>query len=158
MNLSIEAKNKQNLPYNLQSDLVKVKIVIYNDFNHSYLSGIEIKIYGNFDSIEELLGTYYTNEYGIVEFLYNTNNILNKNITTGQIWCKFTYDQNEYISNKTRINFINDETDEILLIILNANTVNTRLVQPDLYINVDANIVSTRLSVPDDYTIYHREF
>ena len=158
MNLSIEAKNKQNLPYNLQSDLVKVKIVIYNDFNHSYLSGIEIKIYGNFDSIEELLGTYYTNEYGIVEFLYNTNNILNKNITTGQIWCKFTYDQNEYISNKTRINFINDETEEILLIILNANTVNTRLVQPDLYINVDANIVSTRLSVPDDYTIYHREF
>jgi len=158
MNLSIEAKNKQNFPYNLQADNIKVKIAIYNDFNNSYLQGIEVLVYANFDDIEHLIGTYNTNEYGIVECIYNTDNIMNKSINTGQIWCKFTYNGNQYISNKTRINFIYDTTEEITLVILNANTVETRLSLPDIYTIVDANTSQSRLSTPDNYTIYHREF
>ena len=42
MSLSINARNKENLPYNLQSDLIKVKIVIFEDFNHSYFDGIPV--------------------------------------------------------------------------------------------------------------------
>ena len=39
MSLSINARNKVNLPYNLQSDLIKVKITIFEDYNNSYLDG-----------------------------------------------------------------------------------------------------------------------
>ena len=158
MNLSIEAKNKQNFPYNINDDNIKVKISIFEDFNNLYASGIDVLIYANFDSIEQLVGTYTTNQYGVIEFIYNTNNIINKTISTGQVWCSFTYNGNTYISNKTRINFVNDGTVEITLIIMDANTVVTRANDPNGYINVNANTSALRLSNPDDYTIFTREF
>jgi len=158
MSLSINARNKENLPYNLQSDLIKVKIVIFEDFNHSYLDGIPVQVYANFDAPELLLGTYNTNEFGVIEFTYNTDNIIDKSINTGQLWCKFSYNGNNYISNKTRCNFIYDTSVVITILILDANDVITRATNPSGYINVDANTTALRLSNPDDYTIFTREF
>ena len=158
MSLSINARNKENLPYNLQSDLIKVKIIIFEDFNHSYLKAIPVQVFANFDAPEQLLGTYNTNEFGVIDFIYNTDQIVNKTINTGQIWCKFSYNGNSYISNKTRINFIYDTSVVVTLIILDANDVITRVTNPSGYINVDANTTTLRLSNPDDYTIFTREF
>lgn len=158
MSLTINARNKQNLPYNLTSDTIKFKITIFEDFNNSYLEGINVSIYANFDGPEVLIGTSTTNSFGIIDATYNTDLILDKSIATGQIWCKFSYLGKDYVSNKTRVNFIYDTTITLDLYIIDANTVVTRLSDPDNYNIIDANTVSTRLSDINDYTIYYREF
>jgi hypothetical protein len=157
MSLTINARNKQNFPYNLTSDKIKVRITIYEDFNNSYLSGIPVQIYSNFEGSDLLLDTKNTNELGIIDFTYNTDEIIDKTISTGQIWCKFSYNGNNYISNKTRVNFIYDQSIVIDLIIIDANTVLTRLLDSSAYNIIDANSVGSR-SVLDDYIIFHREF
>jgi len=157
MTLSINARNIQNFPYNIQADIIKVQLTIFKDYNNSYLEGIEVLVYANFDTEDELIGIYNTDEFGVIAFTYNTDSIYDKSINTGQIWCKFSYNGTDYISNRTRINFIYDDSIVIDIIILNANNVATRISAPNSYVNVDANTTSTRLSTPDDYTIYIRE-
>jgi len=156
MNYSINAINQQSLPYNLISDVIKVKILVLEDYNLSYISDIIVDIYANFDGSEILLSSEITDEFGIIQFEFLTEFISQKNIETGQIWCKCIYNNIEYISNKTRINFIFDTTLLNDYVFINAGPLLFRINFPNTFKNIDANNIITRTLNSNSYNIYDR--
>ena len=155
MILTAITRNKSVLPYNLNKDIIDLKVSVLDKRNASYLE-LELTLYSNFTGSDEVVGTYQTNEYGIAAIQYRTDLIVDKTIDTGLMWITFVHDSVTYTSNKTRVNFINDSGFDIQLIIIDANTPESRVTNSGAYNIYDANTPSNRANLSGDYTIVER--
>lgn len=154
----IKVANRSPLPYNISLDTIIVKIQTLEDRSVSYIENATINIYSNFTGTDELIGNILTNEYGVAEFRYSTDFILDKNIETGLVWATVQLEQDDtiYTSNTTRVNFINDDVFEFKFTIIDANNPYNRTNYIDNYIIIDANDPNNRTINSVDYNIYDR--
>ena len=119
MSINVKTNNKKAVPYNLQSDKIQIKVVLYENNDLSYMENIPVKVYHNFEGIDTFIGIYYTDEYGVCTLTYNTD-LITQDIDTGIMWATIDYDNKIYKSNNARVNFIEDTAVILEFIILDA--------------------------------------
>ena len=103
--IRLKMTNQKALPYNLANDLLRHKIELLIDNRPSYIPNISGDVYGNVGSVVRL-ASFETNEYGMVKWTYNTDDIPNRNINTGEFWATATYNGQNITSNRVRDNFL----------------------------------------------------
>ena len=130
--------NRRIMPYNLINDELNLKISVIDKGRMSVNTTISGNIYGNIGYDGEVvdLGTFYTNEYGVSNFLYPTNDIPDRSINTATFWASGYYRSSIINSSKVRCNFI--QRQPIDDYIIDAGTCD------------DVSIIGNR----DDYTLY----
>jgi len=80
--------NRSVLPYNIDGDTMKFKIIYRDDQQQSYVAGISGYVYGNIgvSGATINMGLFVTDKFGQCDFLYNTDLIEDRNINTAKFW------------------------------------------------------------------------
>jgi len=100
--------NESILPYNLDRDIIKLKITFMLNNRMSFKSGITGSVYGNvgMGGATTLLTSFTTNDYGVASVNIPTSIIPNPNINTCQLWVEGTYKGDSVNSVIARANFL----------------------------------------------------
>jgi hypothetical protein len=158
MSISVKSINKNALPYNINNDIVKIKVDILDAFNPSYLDNQVVELYMIENNSDINIGSVITDEFGTGVFLFNTNLIIDNTINTTLMWAKFSYNGDVYISNKTRVNFVDDGTAVLITgWAIDAGTYTTRVTNSGDFSGYDANTPAERLTNSGDYILIDRE-
>lgn len=100
--------NQSILPYNLDNDIISLKVTFMLNNRMSFKSNIAGSIYGNIGSGGSAvqLSSFTTNDYGVAEVRIPTSSIANKDINTCRLWATGSYNGSPINSVIVRANFI----------------------------------------------------
>ncbi len=80
--------NRSVLPYNIDNDTLKFKLIYRNDQQQNYTPDMSGYVYGNIgiSGTTVNMGPFSTNKFGLFEVLYDTDLIPDRSINTAKFW------------------------------------------------------------------------
>jgi len=97
-------RNKSILPYNIQDDIIKLKISLINGKNSFYTS-VSGDLYTNIDNRK--ISEFSTNDFGITNIELSPSLLSSVGINTCLIWASGKYNTTDIPSSRVRVNFTN---------------------------------------------------